>query len=152
VRPDRPREHRPSLLHVQLPEGYAPLHEGIATPHVVHQNVELPLLTANAREEPRDLLLDSVIDAHGDALSALRRHQCGRFIDSLGPLLTTGQLAAHAPPSAVDRGAGLAKHHGDATPDTAGGARHHGDSSLQRLRGSLPALFGFHRVTDCVTR
>src|SRR5262249_11004665 len=88
-----------------------------------------------------------VIDAHGDTPSALRRDECGRLIDRLGPLLTASQLAGYAPPGAVNRGAGLAEHHGDATTDTARGARHDGDSPTQRLRRSLAALLGFHRVT-----
>ena len=81
------------------------------------------------------LVGNEMIDLHGDALAAGRRHQLRRFLDRLGPAVF-GLLAARRPAGHVDGGAGGAQFDGDAAARAARRAGDQRDLSLQGHRHS----------------
>jgi hypothetical protein len=53
--------HPQALLQVVLPDRLVPLHQFLAAPDVVHQDVEPALLGADLLDEGRDLVWDQMI-------------------------------------------------------------------------------------------
>ena len=86
MREDRLTHEGPPSVDIGLVEILPqPVAGAIATPHVVHQQVEAPLLARDAGEEGDDLRFHRVIDADGDARAAGRRDQFCGFFDGLRP-------------------------------------------------------------------
>ena len=128
---DRSLEQFEPLGAGKLPKGQSPLGECVATPDVVHQDVQSAVVRADAREKPLNLRLHGVVGADRDAAAARRGDHLRGFLDRFGPS-GGGGTPAHAPARAVDGGASGPQHAGDPAAGAAGGPRDDGHLAAQR--------------------
>src|SRR6266511_1257473 len=118
---------------LDLPEGVVrPGRDLVAAPGVVHEQIESPLLPADALEERLHLRVVGVVAADGDAGAAASGQLLRGVINRAGTSQRR-RLAAHAATADVDRRAPLAEHEGDALAATAARARDEHDLPLESL-------------------
>jgi hypothetical protein len=95
-----------------------PAHGFVPAPHVVDEKVEPAVIVANAIEERGDVGIDSVIAAHGDAMSAAGRNLARRLIDGAWRSIAPGR-SVDGPATEINRRARGAQFARDAAPGAA---------------------------------
>ena len=117
----------------RVPVGGAAL-QHLATPDVVHQDVEATVVRVDRAASAGDLDRIEVVDGDRDPGAAELGHERGGLLDRLGPVVVGPQRPGRARPAgAHDRRAGLTECSGDAASRAAGGAGHERDTAAQRV-------------------
>ena len=96
---------------------------------VVDQDVEPALLDSYPVEQSGDLVVDRVIDLHGDSRAAASGDLCGCLADGARQFVLAGCSSAAGD---VHRCTAVTKGHRDAFADTAAGSGDDGDFACQR--------------------
>ena len=102
----------------------------VAAPHVVDENVEPAMITADAAEKRFDIGVDCVVALDGDAAAAALGYLAGGLVDRARHVIR-GLSAPHTAASHIHGGPGGAKFEGDAPPGTAARASDQRDGVVQ---------------------
>src|SRR5262249_18000851 len=95
--------HEQSILERMLPQGMSPLGERVASPDVVHENVEVTAFRTNAPAQPACFGGNGVVCPHGNSDTAARQHELGGFFDRLAALSAARETPADAASGAIHR-------------------------------------------------
>ena len=149
---DAGREHSIPQVEGLLPEGYEGKRPAlavlVASPHVVDEEVETPMIVPDAVEERYDVRINGVVALHGDSAAAADRHFVGSLVNRAGHVVR-GRSAVDASAGHINRGSGNAELDGDAAAGTPTRTRNQSDDVIHLCHELSPigeSELRFHNI------
>src|SRR4030095_17135719 len=130
-------QHLLACVKRHLPERCAEFSQDIATPNIIHQDVQAALLGFDSIKQRSDVILNGMIGPRVNTHTAVR---CDHFSSLLNSFrsVSASWVAADTATTAIDCGSGFAKSAGDAAPGSPCSSRNHCNFALK----------GFHPVSS----